>query len=1127
MKKRTIFINGIGRMSPRVSFILRYWIVVLLPLSTLSGCDNSQKTDPAVQSRDIGNSSDIRQLHDERVSFETKPAIMSERWRFTPDEVSVSPWLAADFHAGGDECCSDPGEISECWWMDAVADGVTCTADSDCSLNGNSSGDCAEASALPDGEDGPNGESLCTCTSNDQCASGICNSSGLCGPSFCNGYLVCSCFGGCKDSNTGGFDNPSEMCSTLGYVDGCCEGSYPNETSGAGTGFCSNDCSGNTGCTSDADCQGPTVPDPYSSDCSEFRCGAGGLCVLSPIVGAEDGPCGDNVQTGGLMFGVGVRGDSADGSSCYEGRCDALGKCQPHTADVDGLPCYEDDDGCTVDKCLDGACVLDDIACSADTFGSPAELNTCTVDCVDDLMDDTDVYTCYEPLAAPSDTSTKPGDGSCDYWTCRNVSGAWIPYHVDVNADICGPLSSSDDCRDYECDEAEAQGNCDTTTDINEGLECDDVTPGNCEDAVCAAGACTIVNEPSPLTDDACRDPYCDPSTGGWGYTPDDSETCDDGVSCTDNDHCEAGACVGDDNCVSGDCYESVCNYTAPGACEITYFAEGDTCRGLPGADCRRCDAAHNCIPRDSLCMTEPCEWRCQDPEPDGLYECVMQIPSAENDECSGVTDLGLVEDSPVSVSGDTSCASNIFASGDPQCVDTSGFPLGASAKDVVYSFTYQSSGLTRDRYVITAQSDAFDVVVYTSDDCGAGFDTCTPHAGAAAPLYEQECAVPYTCPGTTYSAATTVKDSGSGGIETVYVYVDGNTGTAQGEFTLTVTKETGCPDVRTWYTGTVHDTFLHSDAVNYPIDINGSTFIEGGPDSQLTGASGTAYGILLNGDTAGLTNGYNGPGGGSSADEMWELNVMTDGAILNTSMCDYGGDAQAGFDTQLALFNCYGELIDQDNDSCSGSASAIAPTSSLAVDESPHYLLVDGHGSTGTYSVALHYEPLEVVVTCDTSSPDGYPANRNQICAPTFPLTSGCAMVYPEFDASEWCAYCGCCDSWCTDLNIDPRGRVMNIHFDSGTEPYDGSCDPCFEGELLNWTLHFSDGGSGEATESGVITDFDSHGNWTCPYGGTSLCIYVPDEIDGMTEFVGLAVDFEFPPTCPSTCRTHLKFDW
>ena len=102
-----------------------------------------------------------------------------------------------------------------------------------------------------------------------------------------------------------------------------------------------------------------------------------------------------------------------------------------------------------------------------------------------------------------------------------------------------------------------------------------------------------------------------------------------------------------------------------------------------------------------------------------------------------------------------------------------------------------------------------------------------------------------------------------------------------------------------------------------------------------------------------------------------------------------------------------------------------------------------------------------------------------------------------------------------------------MQMHFDYGTEPYDGSCDPCFIGEELNYTIYFSDGGSGQATESGTITDFDSHGNWACPYGGSSICIYIPSDIDGMTEFVGLAVDFNFPATCPSGCYTHLKLDW
>ena len=86
------------------------------------------------------------------------------------------------------ECCSDPGAISQCWWQDADQDGVMCRQSSDCP-NGTS---CIK-NGLP-GTASPDGAGLCECSGPDDCApNGVCiieagNTKGLCGPSYCNGF---------------------------------------------------------------------------------------------------------------------------------------------------------------------------------------------------------------------------------------------------------------------------------------------------------------------------------------------------------------------------------------------------------------------------------------------------------------------------------------------------------------------------------------------------------------------------------------------------------------------------------------------------------------------------------------------------------------------------------------------------------------------------------------------------------------------------------------------------------------------------------------------------------------------------------------------------------------------------
>ena len=78
----------------------------------------------------------------------------------------------------------------------------------------------------------------------------------------------------------------------------------------------------------------------------------------------------------------------------------------------------------------------------------------------------------------------------------------------------------------------------------------EDCEAGPCTDDACIAHACqhepVVCDDGNPCTDDAC-----DPDSG-CEVEQDDTNTCNDGLSCTSADRCYSGDCVGDDLCGTG-----------------------------------------------------------------------------------------------------------------------------------------------------------------------------------------------------------------------------------------------------------------------------------------------------------------------------------------------------------------------------------------------------------------------------------------------------------------------------------------------------------------------------------------------------------------------------------------------
>jgi hypothetical protein len=184
----------------------------------------------------------------------------------------------ADTDAGtDDECCSEIGQEHECWMEDATDDGATCSEDDDCP-----SGACDKAVGL------------CSCSDDDECNDGVCADNGLCAPSWCNGYKICSCWGGCIAASA------SPPCGT---DETCFEGDYATCTDSAcGTGSCAvgtdDECCSEIGqeheCwMEDAADDGATCSE--DDDCPSGACNeAAGLCTCTTESQCNDGVCADN-----------------------------------------------------------------------------------------------------------------------------------------------------------------------------------------------------------------------------------------------------------------------------------------------------------------------------------------------------------------------------------------------------------------------------------------------------------------------------------------------------------------------------------------------------------------------------------------------------------------------------------------------------------------------------------------------------------------------------------------------------------------------------------------------------------------------------------------------------------------
>ena len=381
----------------------------------------------------------------------------------------------------------------------ACDDGNPCTVDT-CVL----SDGCTHVNKA----DGPGG-----CAGDSPCTVGVCTA-GVCFPGQVAAG-VCRIDGACFDAGDAAPGNACAHC-------------VPDVANTTWTLTTSGPCDDGSACTTDDSCSeagactGTGVNCDDANPCTTDACVAASGCAFTPTSAAcDDGnPCSIVEACQGGACVVHKWNTCDDGNVCTTDLCTPSAGCT-HTGN-DG-PCIADNDACTVDKCMGGACAAVPMTsvCVIDGLCHPAGANAdgepCLV-CVPD--NDTTKWTALNATPCDDDNACTAGD-AC-------YSGACL-----------GAVAGCDDKNPCTVDNCGPQTGCvflPTQTACNDGDACtagDDCTTGKCAGLPLGPTACD--------DDNVCTDDACNPLSG-CTHAP-NLVPCDDGDTCSQKDFCTAGLC--------------------------------------------------------------------------------------------------------------------------------------------------------------------------------------------------------------------------------------------------------------------------------------------------------------------------------------------------------------------------------------------------------------------------------------------------------------------------------------------------------------------------------------------------------------------------------------------------------
>ena len=394
--------------------------------------------------------------------------------------------------------------------------------------------------------------------------------------------------------------------------------------------------------------------EPVANPCQENQCKpATGLCELVEL--AAGTPCDDedectenDVCFGGECQSVEV--DCDDDNPCTADSCGGAVGCV--YAILNGEPC-EDGSLCTEgDVCEDDECVPGENTCDCTVDEDCAEKNddnlcngvvVCNADHKCEL-DSESVVKCDDSLDSLCEKNTcTPETGECQM--TKAVDGTECDdglvctlFDICTDGKCAGEKNDCNDnnpCTDDVC--VESEGGC---VHYNNDFDCSDDSSCTTDD-VCSSGKC--VGTPVKCDDDnPCTKNLCAPLDGCYFEATDGA--CDDEDACTKDDQCIDGGCVGqavvcDD---TNPCTDDVCEpdigctaYDNKEPCEDgDACTMGDVCalgECTPGPDAI-CDDEDPCT-KDSCNPAQGCQH-----EPDSGATCDDGNPCTLEDICvSGV----------------------------------------------------------------------------------------------------------------------------------------------------------------------------------------------------------------------------------------------------------------------------------------------------------------------------------------------------------------------------------------------------------------------------------------------------------------------------------------------------------
>ncbi|MBL4635880.1 MAG: DUF4215 domain-containing protein, partial [Kofleriaceae bacterium] len=480
------------------------------------------------------------------------------------------------------------------------------------------------------------------CSTDDSCASGICDASsgsGMCEPSNACGNGVLETGEGCDDGNTIDGDACSANCFIEDGV--ACGLVAPGLMSGASC--VSNFCDDVTlECTTAANC-GDGVLDP-GEGCDDGNNvdadGCNSFCFL------EDGQSCNQTSPGSLLD-----------FSCASGNCDD-GTCEPLNTCGNGL--LEAGEGCddsntTDSDGCDSSCFLEDaIACNVQAPGNIGDDS-----CASGLCNDSaGVPGFCAAVDTCGNSSLDPGEG-CDDGNLQTGDGCDQLCLIEDGMDCHASLGNSSCASDF-CDMSAGQpGTCEPANTCGNGtLEagegCDDgnttASDGCSSDCLIENGQLCNDDDQGAIGNASCDSAACDPGRN----------VCVPGGVCGNTilepgEGCDDGNTANDDGC-SSDCKIErglPCNVDSAGAtgnlsCETGLCNTGGgnpgVCQVLPGCGNGVLEAGEGCDDGNAN-------------DGDGCsLSCLVEVGSSCNSDAEGIT-------------GDASCLSQRCDTGNGVCI--------------------------------------------------------------------------------------------------------------------------------------------------------------------------------------------------------------------------------------------------------------------------------------------------------------------------------------------------------------------------------------------------------------------------------------------------------------------------